>query len=161
MGALRRLPRLRRTGWLLAAVRERTENVLTGGCSSVFSPRSGLASRFAKTPSLEEENGAKGAPLLADGTGVIPGNCVTALCSGAGLTPPFVDAGSGLGGEGLPRMSRWRSSSPLWLSESEPDPSSKVSARVLSASEVKGSSEERRCRDVNEEARDLKEGGGD
>lgn len=58
-------------------------------------------------------------------------------------------------------MSCWRSSSPLWLSESDPDPSSKVSARVLSASEVKGSSEDRRCRDVNEEARDLKEGGGD
>ncbi len=141
----------------LAGVRKR----LTGGCSSVFSPRSGLASRFAKTPSLEEENGAKGAPLLAAGTGVIPGNCVTALCRGAGLTTAFVDAGSALGEEGLPRMSRWRSSSPLWLSESEPDPSSKVSASVLSASEVNGSSEERRCRDVNEDARDLKEGGGD
>ena len=51
----------------------------TGGCSSSFSPRSGLASRFANTPSLDEENGAKVAPLLVAGAGVIPGNCVTAL----------------------------------------------------------------------------------
>ena len=36
-----------------------------------------------------------------------------------------------------------------------------MSASVLSASEVRGSSEERRCRDVNDEARDRKEGGGD
>ena len=61
---------------------------------------------------------------------------------------------------GLPRISRWRSSSP-WSSESDAEPSSKVSASVLSASEVRGSSEERRCRDVSEEARDRKEGGGD
>ena len=52
---------------------------LTGGCSSVFSPRSGLAAKLAKTPSLEDENGVKGAPFLAEGAGVIPGNCVTAL----------------------------------------------------------------------------------
>ena len=58
-------------------------------------------------------------------------------------------------------MSRWRSSLPLWLSESESDPSSKVSASVLSASEAMGSSDERRCRDANDEARDRKEGGGD
>ncbi len=134
---------------------------LTGGCSSSFSPRSGLASRLAKTPSLEEENGAKGAPLLAAGIGVIPGNCVTALRGAGGLLSPLVDAGSSLGGDGLPRISRCRSSSPLCPSESESEPSSNVSASVLSASEVRGSSEERRCRDVKEEARDLKEGGGD
>ena len=133
----------------------------TGGCSSSFSPRSGLASRLAKTPSLDEENGAKGAPLRTTGGGVMPGNCVTALGGRAGLIPPFVDTDPVSDGEGLPRMSRWRSSSPLWSSESEPEPSSKVSASVLSASEVSGSAEERRCRAANEEARDLKEGDGD
>ena len=44
------------------------------------------------------------------------------------------------------------------LSESEP--SLNVSSRVLSASEVKGSSESR-CRDTGDEARDRKDGGGD
>ena len=52
---------------------------LTGGCSSSFSPRSGLASRFAKTPSFEEEIGANGVPLLVVGVGVMLGNCVIAL----------------------------------------------------------------------------------
>ena len=65
-----------------------------------------------------------------------------------------------LGCEGLPRISRWRSSPPS-LSLSEPVPSSNVSANVRSASECMGSSEARRCRDVGEEARDRKEGGGE
>lgn len=57
-------------------------------------------------------------------------------------------------------MRRCRSS-PSLLSLSEAVPSSNVSASVLSASEVMGSSDDRRCRDDGDEARDRKEGGGD
>lgn len=58
------------------------------------------------------------------------------------------------------RIRRCQSSPSSWLSLSESEPSSKVSARFLSASEVIGSSESRR-RDVGEEARDRKDGGGE
>ena len=58
------------------------------------------------------------------------------------------------------RINRCRSSPSLLPASSESDPSSKVSARVRSASEVIGS-EERRCRDDSDEARDRNEGGGD
>jgi len=85
------------------------------------------------------------------------GSSVVALCrvgvsAAAMMTSPLFGRG------GLARTSRWRSS-PLSLSSSEPVPSSKVSASVLSASERIGSSEERRCRNVGEDARDRKEGG--
>ena len=36
-----------------------------------------------------------------------------------------------------------------------------MSAKVVSSSNVSGSSEERRCLEVGEEARDRKDGGGD
>ena len=61
----------------------------------------------------------------------------------------------------MPRINRCRSSPLLSSSVSEPAPSSNVSANVLSASEVRGSSEESRCREVGEEARDRNDGGGD
>ena len=57
-------------------------------------------------------------------------------------------------------MRRCRAS-PSLLSLSEAVPSSKVSASVLSASVVIGSSDERRCRGEGDEARDRKEGGGE
>ena len=57
-------------------------------------------------------------------------------------------------------MRRCRSS-PSLLSLSDAVPSSKVSAKVLSASEVMGSSDDSRCRDEGDDARDRKEGGGD
>ena len=58
------------------------------------------------------------------------------------------------------RINRWRSSPPALSSLSESKPSSNVSASVRSASDLSGS-EERRCRDVGEEARERKEGGGE
>ena len=57
-------------------------------------------------------------------------------------------------------MRRCRSS-PSLLSLSDAEPSSKVSANVLSASEVMGSSGDSRCRDESDDARDRKDGGGD
>lgn len=87
------------------------------------------------------------------------GSSVVALCR-VGASPVAALMSSLFGGEGLPRMSRWRSSPPS-LSLSEPVPSSNVSASVRSASERIGSSQARRCRDVGEEARDRKEGGGE
>ena len=57
-------------------------------------------------------------------------------------------------------MRRCRSS-PSLLSLSEAVPSSNVSASVLSASVVIGSSDDRRCRDEGDDARDRKEGGGE
>ncbi len=58
-------------------------------------------------------------------------------------------------------MSRCRSSPPLLPSASESSPSSKVSANVLSASEVTGSSEARKFRDAGDDVRDRKDGGGE
>lgn len=59
------------------------------------------------------------------------------------------------------RINRCRSSPTLLPSSgSESEPSSKVSAKVRSASEAIGS-EERRCRDEGDEARDRNEGGGE
>ena len=129
--------------------------VLTGGCSSVFSPCSGLALRFAKTPSLEEGRAPPPYTRIGASVEVGGGSSVTALCR-VGESPVSSLPDS----EGLPCISRWRSSPPS-LSLSEPLPSSNVSASVRSASERIGSSEARRCRDVGEEARDRNEGGGE
>lgn len=89
-----------------------------------------------------------------------PGNSVTALCRTTGLFPSCTILCSSPGDEGVPRISRCLVSSSSFPSESEPSPSSKVSASVRSASEAIGSSE-RRCRDVGEEVRDRKDGGGE
>lgn len=58
----------------------------TGGCSSNFSPCSGLALRFAKTPSFEE--GRAPPPYTLTGAASVPGaeagkdgNSVTARCN--------------------------------------------------------------------------------
>ena len=133
---------------------------LTGGWSSVFSPRSGFAFRFANTPSFEEANRVPplGVRVTTEGiTGAGAGSWVTVLWT-TGLSPWFETE---VGGEALPRISRWRSSPSLSSSVSEHAPSSNVSANVLSASEVRGSSEESRCLEVGDEARDRKDGGGD
>lgn len=91
-----------------------------------------------------------------------PGNSVTVRWMGTGLAPSLVVVvWVSVGSTVLPRISRCRSSPPSLLSTSDTDPSSKVSAKVLSASDVRGSSELRRCRDEGEEARDRNEGGGE
>lgn len=138
---------------------------LTGGCSSVFSPRSGFALRFAKTPSLAEEKWpGTAAPGTAVGylaaVGVKFGNSVTMRWSTAGLVPSCTTLCSS-SDEWVPCISRCRSSPPLFPSASESSPSSNVSASVLSASNAIGSSEERKCRDAGDEARERKDGGGD
>lgn len=91
--------------------------------------------------------------------GVAPGKAVTVLCGRTGLVTSGTVLCSSSGVEGVPRISRCLESSASFSSESEASPSSNVSASVRSASEAIGSSEERRCRDVGEEARDRKDGG--
>ena len=140
--------------------------VRTGGCSSSFSPRSGLAFRFAKTPSLEEEKGIGAvAPLpgralvVVGGAGVVSNRGSSVILrskpGAASLRELPLEAVVPVG-----RIKRCLSSLPASSSSSEPAPSSKVSANVLSTSpeireDVLG------CRDAGDEALDRKEGGGD
>ena len=138
---------------------------LTGGCSSSFSPRSGLAFRFAKTPSLDwdrEEIG--GAPVwctdIREGTGgFAPGSAMTPGRSG--LSPSCTTRCSVFDRTVLVRIKRWRSSPSSFNPSSESEPSSKVSANVRSASDARGSSEVGKWRDEGDEARDRNEGGGE
>ncbi len=65
---------------------------LTGGCSSSFSPRSGLAFRFAKTPSFCEKEEYGAAPVFGlIGGGTPDGGAVSDICGNvleiAGVSP--------------------------------------------------------------------------
>lgn len=125
---------------------------LTGGFSSDCSPRSGLADRFANTPSvgLDADEGI--------GMGRKAGNSVTRLST---VAWDVVGVGSDwlnleVGGSAL--INRCRSSPSF--SASEASPSSKASSKSLSVLFSKGSCPNRR-RDVGDEALERKEGGGE
>lgn len=80
-------------------------NGLTGGCSSIFSPCSGFALRFAKTPSLEDGRAPPPYTLIGASVEAGAGSSVVALCragmsSVATVVPPLPDW------EGLARISR-------------------------------------------------------
>lgn len=106
---------------------------LTGGLSSIGPPLSGLADRFANTPSI----------ALADvGIGLKAGSSVTlrstlggAEVEFAGGVPGVVASWAAGGGSAL--INRCRSSPSF--SASEASPSSKVSSRSRSASLERGS----------------------
>ena len=78
----------------------------------------------------------------------------------SGLSPSYTTLFSHSDWAVFARINRCLSSPSLFPSSSESDPSSNVSAKVRSASEAIGS-EERRCLDEGDEARDRNEGGGD
>lgn len=140
--------------------------VLTGGCSSIFSPRSGFALKFANTPSLEWEKAEKGAAPVEGLAGTLDetGGTTTGILVTApgkfGPSPLFTARCSESDRWVLARMRRWRSSPTSFPSSSESEPSSKVSASVLSASVVIGSSDSR-CLDDGDDARERNEGGGE
>lgn len=128
---------------------------LTGGCSSTFSPRSGFALRFAKTPS-DPEPPPYTLPPGAGCTGTKAGNWVTLLSTIVGLDVSEVVVVCVLTCSveevlGVPRINLCLSSPSLSSSLSDPS-ASKVSARFWSTSVL--------CRD-GEEVRDLNEGGGE
>ena len=122
--------------------------VHTGGFSSASSPLVGFALRFAQTPPFPPPytRPLTGACVLKEGSSV------TLLCRPGG-------GGASSSGSGFPRIKRWRSSRPS-SSSSSSESESNVSARVRSSWCVGGSSESRR-RDVGEEAREWKDGGGE
>lgn len=92
-----------------------TENgkiVFTGGSSSSFSPRSGFAFRFAKTPSFECEKEERGAPAVGGLTGTLessrdiaPGNCEISV-DRFGLSPSWTGPCSVSGRVVLVRIKR-------------------------------------------------------
>lgn len=127
---------------------------LTGGWSSNFSPRSGFAFRLAKTPSFADVRWLDIAtPGVMFGrpcaTGIEPDSCET-----ISLVSSFSILCSTASNDGVERISLCRSSPPFLSSSSDSSPSSKVSASVLSSSEVTGSSEVRKCRDSGDELRE-------
>lgn len=133
---------------------------LTGGCSSSFSPLSGFAFKFANTPS-EPAPPPYTRPLVAV-CGANTGSRVTSLTGACGRAPSAFSGfvvSSALATSGSPRISRCLSSPSFSSSESEPS-ASKVSAKVCCSSDRSGSLADK-WRDVGDEARDRKEGGGE
>lgn len=125
---------------------------LTGGCSSVFSPTSGFAARFANTPSDPDPP-----PYTLVVLGVKMGNCVGRLSTCGRSGSPSVGSGVGIRSTeaeaGEPRINLCLSS-PSFSSSLSAPPASNVSASVWSTGwEL--------CREVGEEARERKEGGGE
>jgi hypothetical protein len=132
---------------------------LTGGCSSFSPPVSGLALKFANTPS-DPDPPPYTLPVVR--VGAKTGNIV-ALRSIVGGRVSAVDVDSvvvcsAAGAVGWPRINRCLSSPSLSSSLSDPS-ASKVSARFWSTGV--GCDSLARCREVGEEARDLKDGGGE
>lgn len=129
---------------------------LTGGCSSNFSPASGFALKFANTPSDPDP------PPYTRVAGVKAGMYVAARRSTSGATGVLRGTSEGVAicsadaDEGLPLISRCLSSPSLSSSLSDPS-ASNVSARFWST----GDSASNGRREVTEEARDRKEGGGE
>lgn len=125
----------------------------TGGCSSVFSPVSGLALKFAKTPS-----DADPPPYTLPVVGAKAGKYVALLSiGGAGLSPSVVVVVGVLicsadALDGLPRINFCLSSPSFSSSLSDPS-ASNVSAKFWSTGSL--------CLEVGEEVRDRKEGGGE
>jgi hypothetical protein len=134
---------------------ESTLGQLTGGCSSIFSPLSGFALRFANTPSDPDPP-----PYTLVEVGVKTGRIVGRLTIGGGTGVPFI-VGSVVicsvdDEAGVPRISRCLSSPSFSSSLSDPS-ASNVSARFWSTGEASC----KRCLEVGEEALDRKEGGGE
>lgn len=127
---------------------------LTGGCSSTFSPVSGFALKFANTPS-DPDPPPYTLPVVL--TGSKTGKCVGVLCTiGRGVSFVVVVIGSLSTFSvdelaGVPRINLCLSSPSFSSSLSDPS-ASKVSARFWSST---------LCRDVGEEARERKDGGGE
>lgn len=152
-GVLRLQQLVRTSRYLLVELVTRARVIgHTGGCSSSFSPLSGLALRFAKTPSLCDPP-----PYTLPGTAAAnAGRCVILRSITAGL-PSEVTVVAGVTGpscsvalvDGDPLISLCLSSPSLSSSLSDPS-ASKASVNVAST-----------CREVGDEARDRKDGGGD
>ena len=118
----------------------------TGGCSSTFSPRSGLAFRLANTPSLDSVEGPFERLRLEE---KIEGKVGIVLVNPARAMLSWVLAAA------ASRIRRWRSSSAVSLSSSAFGPASKVSSRVWSTGP------EMCLRDAIDDARDRNGGGGE
>ena len=131
---------------------------LTGGCSSFSLPASGLALRFANTPS-DPDPPPYTLPVV--GVGAKTGKIV-ALRSMTGGRVSAADVDTRVvcpaGAVGCPRINRCLSSPSFSSSLSDPS-ASKVSARFWST--AVGWDSLARCREVGEEARDRKDGGGE
>lgn len=122
---------------------------LTGGCSSIFSPASGFAARFANTPSEPDPP-----PYILVLLGAKTGNTVGRLSSdGGGASAAASDGDRSADGDACAPLINLCLSSPSFSSSLSAPSASKVSARVRSTGRL--------CRDVIEEARDRKEGGGE
>jgi hypothetical protein len=128
---------------------------LTGGCSSVFSPVSGFALKFANTPSDPDPP-----PYTLVVVGVKAGRIVGRLTTGGGDGVPSVVGSVATCSEddeaSVPRINLCLSSPSFSSSLSDPS-ASNVSARFWSTGEASC----KRCLEVGDEARDRNEGGGE
>jgi hypothetical protein len=123
----------------------RGTGALTGGCCSVFSAASGLAARFANTPSDPDPP-----PYIPVVVGAKIGNWVDSLSMGGACALGAITCS--LGGEACPPRINLCLSSPSFSSSLSAPSASNVSARVRSTGWL--------CREVDE-VRERKEGGGE